>query len=481
MNRLFLLIFAVLCFAPLSATAQQVFDFEATGETLPGEGEGGRGAQLTINWGAQVKIGSLLGEPLVSSRFRFDLLGGKVTLPSSNTDGTSRYETYALSSLPQVAQDKIALYDVKLRVDFHGGTDDFYLITDVGLPGKSGEWSFNVPESPDWDKLFIRGSSKADDPIYLDAARAKREVSNGLSLQSGYVVEAHLSLFDLHNWYAAQNPDYYIAAYGTAIRRLEEGMRISYGINEITPEEGEIVFGRTVADRLDTADFYKRRLEKLMDIPDRFRIGSNDAPYLEAQKQARHIVRAAKTIEPSFYNDQPRLPGGRKPGSEASFFAGYTLSVQNYAEYIVEKDTGKRVAKLEYLKSLVLERYVSSKYASECKGGISTLDLKDPKTGQIVEQVKMKCPVGASRPRLYGINDFDSRILIHMPILKYTGTSSYKTWKGTAHECLYDEYTYVVEIGPDLQIYRAEMLDKIKLSTSGRKSATWRCRQPYYD
>ncbi|GAA4227495.1 uncharacterized protein YfaP (DUF2135 family) [Sagittula marina] len=313
-----ILVFAFL--SPFPASAQQVFDFDASGETVPGEGADGSGAILTLNWNAQVKIGRLLGEPMVSSRFRFDLLGGTVTLPSTTAEGTSRYETYSLVSLPKAAWQIIELYDVKLRLDFRGSSDDFYLITDVGLPGESGEWSFNVPGSPNWDKLFIKGSSQADDPVYLDGARAKQEFSQGLSLVSGYIVEAHLSLFDLHSWYDQLNPDYYIDAYGTAIRQLEDGMRISYGINEQTPKASETIFERTVKDRLEIADFYKRRLEKLLDLPDRFRIGDNHQPYVMAQRQARSILNGAKRTKPALISDQTRLPGGRSAGREEHFF-----------------------------------------------------------------------------------------------------------------------------------------------------------------
>ncbi len=42
----------------------------------------------------------------------------------------------------------VELYDVKLRLDFRDAQGDFHLITDIGLPGPTGEWSFNVPGKP---------------------------------------------------------------------------------------------------------------------------------------------------------------------------------------------------------------------------------------------------------------------------------------------------------------------------------------------
>ncbi|MDJ0929584.1 hypothetical protein [Breoghania sp.] len=47
-----------------------------------------------------MKIGHLLGEPVVSSQFRFDLQGGTVTLPSSTTLTGTDYGTHRLAVLP---------------------------------------------------------------------------------------------------------------------------------------------------------------------------------------------------------------------------------------------------------------------------------------------------------------------------------------------------------------------------------------------
>ncbi|MBN7776633.1 hypothetical protein JYP49_05155 [Nitratireductor aquimarinus] len=299
------LLFLMLLFLALSpARAQQVMTFSADGERVAGEGSSGDGAELRVDWEAETKIGLLLGEPVVSARFRYALQGGTVTLPTSTALGASRYETHSLASLPRSAMDLIELYGVRLRLDFRGDEGDFHLIVDVGRPGPAGDWSFNVPGSPDWGTLFRGPGSTLDDPRYLSAGRAREEVRRGLTLAAGSIVEAHVTLLRLHQWYERENPDYHLKAYGAAIRHLEDGVRVSYGYNETTPEALETVFIKSVRDRLDFVASYERRYRKLLDIPDRFRTGGNHAPYEVARDQARRMIINARERAPRFESDQ---------------------------------------------------------------------------------------------------------------------------------------------------------------------------------
>lgn len=281
---------ALLVFGSLAADAQQAFEFSGE-DSVAGEGSTGRGASVDFAWKADFKIGTLLREPVVSTRFMFNLDGGVVTLPSSTARGKPAFETHKLSSLPQEAIAKVRLYDVKLRVDFDGISNDFFIESDVGQPGPVGEWSFNVPGSPDWGALFQYRRSMEGNRQYLSADAAKKEYLRGLEPTGAYIVSAHMTLWDLHQWYEVEHPLKTLEAYGAAIDHLQEGLHISYGYPRSVLDSGTLteLYAGTVNEQIELIEKHKERLAKLLDVPEFFRIGTNHRPYEIAAEQARKI------------------------------------------------------------------------------------------------------------------------------------------------------------------------------------------------
>ncbi|MCA2007953.1 hypothetical protein [Tritonibacter mobilis] len=338
---------------PCPAIAQQLFNFNEVRAFVDGTGHSGTGARVSIDWAAEVKIGSFLGEPVVSTRFRYDLDGGMVTLPTSTLKG-SPYETHTLESLPQVAQDMVRLYDVKLKAEFASPRGDLYLISDVGLPGKPGEWSFNVPGSPDWDRLFIHAGTSPQNPRYLPGEEARALVRSGLSASGASVLSAGLTLYDLHNWYERENPSHYLDVYDRALDRLEEGIYLSYGLPTYA---GRDAFNpATLKDKFKALPGYKRLYEKYRSLPDGMKTGDNHMPYKVARQQAAEIIRRGQYGQPAFDTDQQILPGGRQAGKEGAFGAPDQFVVKDGR--IFRPETGKHYGRIGVLTAIVFGKYV---------------------------------------------------------------------------------------------------------------------------
>lgn len=281
---------AFLMFSTIAAEAQQSFEFSGE-DSIDGEGATGQGANVNFYWRAEFKIGSLLGEPVVSTRFAYDLEAGTITLPSSSARGKPAFETHFLSSLPQEAIAKVRLYDLRMRIDFEGVSNDFFIESDVGQPGPTGEWSFNVPSSPDWGKLFQYRRSIEGNRRYLPADIAKKEYLSGLEPSGAYIVSGHVTLWDLHEWYESLHPLKTLNAYGAAIDQLEEGLHLSYGYPRSVLDSSAIttLYAGTVKEQLALIEQHEERLEKLLKVPDFYKRGDNHRPYEMAVDQAHNI------------------------------------------------------------------------------------------------------------------------------------------------------------------------------------------------
>ena len=186
------------------------------------------------------------------------------------------------------------LYDLKLRVDVEGSSDDFFIESDVGQPGPTGEWSFNVPSSPDWGKLFQYRRSIEGNRNYLPADIAKKEYLSGLAPSGAYIVSGHVTLWDLHKWYENLHPLKTLDAHGAAIDQLEEGLHLSYGYPRSVLDSSAIttLYAGTVKEQLALIEQHEERLEKLLKVPDFYKNGDNHRPYEMAVDQARNIQMA---------------------------------------------------------------------------------------------------------------------------------------------------------------------------------------------
>ena len=105
------------------------------------------------------EISTLMGEPVVKVRAKYTI-GQFVDI-----DGKS----YVANKLSQKKLAKLKIYDLKLRVPFETDTvnTNLYIMMDMGAMGNPGEWSYNTPGSPNWDKWIMYGSG-----IYLNKKEA---------------------------------------------------------------------------------------------------------------------------------------------------------------------------------------------------------------------------------------------------------------------------------------------------------------------
>lgn len=314
------LLLAVLAIAgPAQA---QVLEDRASGTTrVTGDHPATEGAALDFSWDAEVRLGLLMGEPVVSVRFRWDRVVGIVTLPEL-TPGGRRYAPVQLTELPEDLRDRPRLIDLDLRITLSSGGSLYDLVADVGASAGPGEWSFNVPGSPDWDAVLFYHQS--NETLSADAARAA--FRDGLSLVSVRLERAELSLFDLHERYTGRyGARERYRALGAAYERLLDGLSRSYGIDAAGIAGGwtDAYFVAENTGRLSSpADWEERlrdlraTLDKLSSLPDALRAGRNHGPYDQAVRDAALIDRAAQASLRDFTPegaDPAARPAGRPP------------------------------------------------------------------------------------------------------------------------------------------------------------------------
>ncbi|WP_420407486.1 hypothetical protein [Hoeflea sp.] len=310
-------ILVALATALSSPAAAQTYEFDIRGNastTGDPEVESERGAAVNFDFEAGIKLGLLLGEPLVSLRMRYELTGGIVTTPTFEP-GEDRYETRQLDLLPSEAKDRLRLYNAKIRFTFDSGTGDAVeLIADAGHLRPAGELSFNVPGSPDWDELFIVPGSifQNGEPTYYNEASAQAIWASGLTLRAWDFEDISLTLRDMHRWYAENNERPRFLALQRAIRQVEQGVKASYGYQfrgdstdplldgmsnvatwlEVEAETGGFD-GEVEYDKQQWQEVLSRaevRFLRLSSLPSELAIGGNHQPYQEAVRNARRLL-----------------------------------------------------------------------------------------------------------------------------------------------------------------------------------------------
>lgn len=322
MTKFFLSIAFIIATAAPCLAQPQTFSFSGERETVSGRGSSAQGTKVEFNWQGELAVGTLMGEPVVSTQFLYDLTGGVVTLPSSTARGKPSFETHGLYSLPNEAIAKIRLYDVKIRVDFESTNNDFFIESDLGYPGAEGEWAYNTPGSPDWDKLFQYPRSIPGNRHYLSEEKAKREYLKGLKPTAAYIVSGNLTLWDLHSWYESKHPKQTMDAYAAALEHVEKGLRISYGYPNSFLWDGLAPLPpTTVKEQIELIELQKEKLEKLSKIPDRFKIGDNHEPYETALKQAHQVFASMRRADKNIHSnsDQKDIRASYRPGKAPRF------------------------------------------------------------------------------------------------------------------------------------------------------------------
>ncbi|NPA60174.1 MAG: DUF1566 domain-containing protein [Epsilonproteobacteria bacterium] len=144
----------------------------------------GSGNSFDVEITVKYKIETLMGEPVVKATAKYEI-GQFIDI-----DGKS----YTKDKLTKEQFSKLKIYDLVVKVPFDTtytgqGTNHLYIDISMGAMGKAGEWSFNPPESPDWDKWIYYDYGKEQ---YLDKKEAIKAYK-GLK-RLGYGDNAYTSL-----------------------------------------------------------------------------------------------------------------------------------------------------------------------------------------------------------------------------------------------------------------------------------------------
>jgi len=149
------------------------------------------GFKYQVAW----KVWTLMGGVITDAQIKWQLPDGS-RLPLPEPPGG-----YAdISTVPQTAWERISLYDVKLQIVGHlkNRSDVRYsIIIDLGVPWKPGaeKWSFNVPGSPEWDKLVSHfNPGGGNNGQYLSASEAKSLFKDGFIADQTSLIDPKLSL-----------------------------------------------------------------------------------------------------------------------------------------------------------------------------------------------------------------------------------------------------------------------------------------------
>lgn len=367
-------VLVLLCF-PVPAAASAVEETFSGSDRVRGAHHPTEGAILNFSWEVEARLGLLLGEPVVSIRFKWDSPSGIATIPTLSPDGR-KYNTIPLSQLPQDLQAMPRLMDVKVRLTVSDGRSLMHIVADVGITGKQGEWSFNVPGSPDWDEfLLIPGSE-----TYLGEEEAKSAWKRGLTLGDAVLEEATISLYDLHEAYMKGYEDRErYRGLGMAFNRLADGLYRSYGIEAQGVKNGwtKAYFDAERNGSLDSRDSWSERLfeletviRKLSDLPDNLRAGDNHGPYDQAVEDAEEIDRSVRYATRTF-TPEGRDPATIEAGYPARLAGVYEMRWVDGGRYVYDTETGEQLESLADNEYLIGEHVVDNNSARCERGEIS--------------------------------------------------------------------------------------------------------------
>ncbi|MEQ8899266.1 MAG: hypothetical protein RID23_19465 [Roseovarius sp.] len=361
---------------------------------------------LNFNFDVHLRLESLLGEPVVGTRFRWRLNPNFSEVEVSELV-TGERRRVKLLNLPRDVQLKARIYDVDIEFEMSGATGVYYLLADGGDPGPGdGEtWSFNVPGSPDWDEMFYRTplDGPGDRADYVSEKEAKRVWQEGLRLHTARLVDVKVSTHDLVRWYVQQSKAPEVAVTQKAIRNLAEGIEAGFGYEldaeefaEVTPEDRwdtEGMSGLPGEEGLRSAEIdyqiLSERLGKLLAMPKKFEPTGELILFDAAVAELRSDIAAlAGQRTDNGLRDYP-LKLGLSP---REFEEGHDVRAAGNSYELVEDDgafwvtdqSGEEIYYLEYEEFLFAKSLVAK--TSRCR-----LELFDPKSEEIVFEHELDC------------------------------------------------------------------------------------------
>jgi hypothetical protein len=369
---------------------------------------------VAFEYDVLMNIGQLMREPVVGTRFRWliNVEKSQATIPAMGI-GDDPYETVPLAALGSQAPSKIRIYNVKIEYQLSTAAGTMYLLSDAGDPaqGDGKSWSFNVPESPNWTRLFhSRALRNAQDSRnFVPKATAQKAMSGHIRMVDARILDADISFFDLHQWYM-RNTD---AAEAIATEKALEDIRIGVfrsfgyevrGVNAaFFPPSKALGTVRSGIGQMPSimSDYLKRagpRLAKLMNVPDHLQTNPDSSIYDATVRSARADITAARSNAKA-YRSPDKDPRRFRAGEQPRFGGSYSVREIDDADWIV--DTSRNNAKVHRLRSderLIGTSYFIDRYKVKavCRNNELAIPLRDPASLEIIHSVRLPCPINGS-------------------------------------------------------------------------------------
>ncbi len=256
-------------------------------------------------WKVWILMGSIVTNAQIKWRFS-DRTYLPLPLPPGGSD--------SIGSIPQAAWKRISLYDVKLKLIGHrkNRSEQRYSITiDLGVPWKPGEdkWSFNVPGSPDWDKLF--------EPVgpgsLLSTDQAKALFNEGFVVDGVELVDPKMSFVAFHDKLLEGRADWRADTMRRTVSKQIDNVEKLAGL---PADRLRVRLVKADAIRKENPNQIPSDLQKLYDklnagVPNRFVAPARRGAYQRArEKTAEKGRREVKLLLPGQRAD--RYPGWKK-------------------------------------------------------------------------------------------------------------------------------------------------------------------------
>ncbi|MBU2867296.1 hypothetical protein [Pacificibacter marinus] len=390
------------------AMAQQILRHDEDGAQTAFYSGGDDNVRLVSTWSTELRTGILMGEPVISTRFKYEIVPGLsfVSVPVFNT---GVYSKKLLSQLPVAGQLKPRLYNMEIvyRLSSPLFYRDIYLRSDIGIPavGDGNTWSFNVPGSPDWNRVFSYTENMSE---YLSEQDAKERLANPMTLVDAKIVNHDVTQFDLHEWYKKYDKSPQIYGLLAANKHLAEGIRRSTGheFKATTQSTVTVIAGvNWIGPDADRAiDVLEREFEKLSNLPQRFIPQDNPEPYRVAVRDA-HRMREFAQNEAANFKSRGIDPASLPQGYEPNFRGPYTAKWDGSRFKVFAEGSDIPVNEFREKYSVFYKGFgvISTKLVM-CEGGFAVFDVLDP-TGpssdlietDVVSQFALPCKQGGAR------------------------------------------------------------------------------------
>lgn len=266
-------------------------------EAFGGIGANATGSRVTMNnitfaYEAKVSVKSLLGEPVVAASFRWLLDPDASAVELRVLSGDKLEERLVpVSEFGEEATKQLGISNVKLRLVVQAGKNKYVMFIDAGAiaKGDGKSWSYNVAGSPNYDRFLLSSFASEDAPnLYVSAEEARTAMKSGLQPDSLSIHSFSVSDQKLVRWYENNSKERRIPGRISLLRRLSESVERNFGYDvdidamlQSAEQAGLAVSGDRLARYQAHYDTLTEYIDKLKDIPERFRESGNEKAYAE--------------------------------------------------------------------------------------------------------------------------------------------------------------------------------------------------------